>query len=46
MRGGNINNKVAPVAGTNGMTLVLTGMKKGGSVTIRHPRQGMFSHWF
>jgi len=45
MRGGNINNKVAPVNGTNGMTLVLTGMKKGGSVTIRHPRQGMFSHW-
>lgn len=46
MRGGNINNKVAPVNGTNGMTLVLTGMKKGGSVTIRHPKQGMLSHWF
>jgi hypothetical protein len=46
MRGGNINNKVPPVNGTNGMTLVLTGIKKGGSVTIRHPRQGMLSHWF
>lgn len=46
MRGGNINNKVAPVRSTNGMTLVLTGMKKGGSVTIRHPRSGVFAHWF
>ena len=44
MRGGHINNKVAPVGRTNGMTLVLTGMKKGGYVTIRHPKQGLFSH--
>ena len=43
MRGGHINNKVAPVARTNGMTLVLTGMKKGGYVSIRHPKQGLFS---
>jgi len=27
------------------MTLILTGVKKSGSVTVRHPRQGMFSHW-
>ena len=45
MRGGYINNKVAPVTGTNRMTLVMTGMKKAGSVTIRHPRQGLFSHF-
>jgi hypothetical protein len=46
LRGGHLNNKVAPSAVTNGMTLVLTGLKKGGSVTIRHPRQGVFSQWF
>ena len=44
MRGGHINNKVAPVGRTNGMTLVLTGMKKAGYVMIRHPKQGLFSH--
>ena len=44
MRGGHINNQVAPVGRTNGMTLMLTGMKKGGYVTIRHPKQGLFSH--
>ena len=44
MRGGHINNKVAPVGRTNGMTLVLTGMKKGGAVTIRHPKQGLFTN--
>jgi hypothetical protein len=46
LRGGHMNNKVAPSAVTNGMTLVLTGVKKGGSVTVRHPRQGVFSQWF
>jgi Domain of unknown function (DUF1707) len=46
LRGGHLNNKVAPSAVTNGMTLVLTGLKKGGSVTVRHPRQGVFSQWF
>lgn len=46
MRGGHINNKVAPVRVARRMTLVLTGIKKGGSVTIRHPRQGMFTRWF
>ncbi len=45
MRGGHINNKVRPAAGTGTMTLILTGVKKSGSVTVRHPRQGMFSHW-
>ena len=46
LRGGHMNNKVAPSRVTNGMTLVLTGVKKGGSVTVRHPRQGVFSQWF
>ncbi len=46
LRGGYMNNKVAPTSVTNGMTLVLTGVKKGGSVTVRHPRQGVFSQWF
>lgn len=46
LRGGHMNNKVAPSAVTHGMTLVLTGVKKGGSVTVRHPRQGVFSQWF
>jgi hypothetical protein len=46
LRGGHLNNKVAPSRVTNGMTLVLTGVKKGGSVTVRHPRQGVFSQWF
>ena len=44
MRGGNITNKVAPIDVPSAMTLVLTGMKKSGSVTIRHPKQGMFAH--
>jgi Domain of unknown function (DUF1707) len=47
MRGGHINNRVAPVRVPRGMTLVLAGIKKGGSVTIRHPRpRGVFGHWF
>lgn len=47
MRGGNIHNKVPPTvpADGNGMTLVLTGIKKSGSISIRHPRQGMFSRF-
>jgi hypothetical protein len=46
MRGGHITNKVAPVDVPSAMTLVVTGTKKGGSVSIRHPKQGMFSHLF
>jgi len=46
MRGGHINNKVPPAPAVKGMTLLLTGVKKGGSVTVRHPRTGMFAHWF
>ncbi|MEP6561552.1 MAG: DUF1707 domain-containing protein [Nakamurella sp.] len=46
MRGGHINNKVPPAGAAKGMTLLLTGVKKGGSVTVRHPRAGMFAHWF
>jgi Domain of unknown function (DUF1707) len=44
MRGGHINNKVPPTRGTGVLTLLLTGVKKSGSVTIRHPRQGLFSN--
>jgi hypothetical protein len=46
MRGGHINNKVPPTPAGQKMTLLLTGVKKGGSLTVRHPRAGMFSHWF
>ncbi len=46
LRGGHLHNKVDPRSATSGMTLVLTGVKKAGSVTIRHPRQGVFAHWF
>ena len=45
MRGGHMSNKVPPPRGAGSMTLILTGIKKSGSVTVRHPRQGMFSHW-
>jgi len=45
MRGGNLHNKVDPRTSSGGMTLVLTGTKKGGYVSIRHPRQGIFAHW-
>jgi Domain of unknown function (DUF1707) len=46
MRGGNIHNKVAPGSSDGRMSLVLTGVKKAGSITVRNPRQGRFSHWF
>lgn len=46
MRGGHIHNKVDPRSAAGGLTLVLTGVKKAGSVTIRHPRQGVLAHWF
>src|SRR6476469_1950207 len=46
LRGCHMNNKVAPSSVTNSLTLVLTGVKKGGAVTVRHPRQGVFSQWF
>ena len=41
MRGGSVNNKIAP-GGAGVLDLTLTGVKKGGAVTIRHPRQGIF----
>lgn len=41
MRGGNVNNKIPP-GGGGVLDLLLTGTKKGGSVTIRHARQAMF----
>ncbi len=50
VRGGRLDNRVAPRPGVSGsadgMILVLTGVKKAGSVTIRHPRQGLLSHLF
>jgi hypothetical protein len=46
MRGGKINNRVDPRTASGAMTLVLTGTKKAGSVTIRHPKQGMFGNRF
>jgi hypothetical protein len=44
MRGGHVHNKVDPRSGGRGMTLVLTGVKKSGSVIVRHPKHGMFRH--
>ena len=41
MRGGSVNNKIAP-GGVGVLDLTLTGVKKGGAVTICHPRQGIF----
>ncbi len=41
MRGGSVNNKVPP-GGAGVLDLVLTGLKKGGSVTIRLPRHPLF----
>ncbi len=38
MRGGHVHNKVDPRSGGRGMTLVLTGVKKSGSVIIKHPK--------
>jgi len=46
LRGGHLDNRIDPRTASGGMTLVLTGTKKGGSVTIRHPRQGVFANWF
>ncbi len=46
MRGGHLHNKVDPRSAAAGMTLILTGVKKAGSVTVRHPRQNVFAHWF
>jgi hypothetical protein len=46
MRGGHMANKVDPRTAAGGMNLVLTGVKKSGSVVVRHPRQGVFAHWF
>jgi hypothetical protein len=44
MRGGHVHNRVDPRSGGRGMTLVLTGVKKSGSVIIRHPKHGMLRH--
>jgi len=41
MRGGSVNNKIPP-GGVGVLDLLLTGTKKGGAVTIRHARQGLF----
>lgn len=41
MRGGSVNNKIAP-GGAGVLDLLLTGLKKGGAVNIRHPRTGIF----
>ncbi len=41
MRGGSVNNEIAP-GGVGVLDLMLTGVKKGGAVTIRHPRSGIF----
>lgn len=43
MRGGSVNNKIAP-GGAGVLDLMLTGVKKGGAVNIRHPRSGIFGH--
>ena len=42
MRGGSLNNKIPP-GGGGVLDLLLTGTKKGGSVSIRQARQGFFS---
>jgi len=44
MRGGHVHNKVDPRSGGRGMTLVLTGVKKSGSVLIKHPK-GKLRDW-
>lgn len=44
VRGGSINNKVPPADRPPEMTLILTGLKKAGSVTLRLPRQ--LPRWF
>ena len=44
MRGGHVHNKVDPRTGGRGMTLVLTGVKKSGSVSVRHPK-GKLRDW-
>lgn len=41
MRGGSINNQIAP-GGAGVLDLLLTGVKKGGAVNIRYPRSGTF----
>lgn len=48
MRGGSLRNKIQPVPASWSppLTLVLTGMKKAGSVTVRPPRTSKISSWF
>jgi hypothetical protein len=41
MRGGSVNNKITP-GGAGVLDLLLTGVKKAGAITIRHPRSGLF----
>lgn len=42
LRGGHVHNKV-PVGAGGSLDLVLTGVKKGGSVVVRYARHGLFS---
>ncbi len=42
VRGGQLNNKVLPGRGVPVLELILVGIKRFGSVTIRTPRQGLF----
>ena len=42
MRGGQLNNKVLPGRTAPTFELILVGIKRFGSVTIRTPRQGLF----
>ncbi len=44
MRGGHVHNKVDPRTAGRGMTLVLTGVKKSGSIVVRHPK-GRLRDW-
>ncbi len=48
MRGGSLRNKVEPIPSTWSppLTLVLTGVKKSGAVTVRPPRSSKLSSWF
>ncbi|MBM9467829.1 DUF1707 SHOCT-like domain-containing protein [Nakamurella leprariae] len=49
MRGGSLHNKVPPGSATGHLTVVLTGIKKQGSITVRHPKQGWqarIEQWF
>ena len=42
MQGGSLNNRIEP-GGTGVLDLILVGVKKAGSIVLRHPKQGWFS---